>query len=183
MLRTYSTADNAADASPVEFSPMQVLTTDEISPRQHLTPEGFLLCLAVPVARVGEMLYVPGEVPVEPGKDGLCRVARTAEHLFADDAIQSLLGKDVIDEHPPAGTLVTPANRQQLTRGTVMNPRRGTGDNADAILCDLLIMDKDLIRKRQEGKVEVSAGYEADYDDNGASCVGNAGRFRVGVHP
>lgn len=146
---------------------MQVLTTDEISPRQHLTPEGFLLCLEVPVARVGEMIYVAGEVPVEPGSDGLCRVYRTADHLFADEAIQSLLGKDVIDEHPPAGELVTPKNRQKLSRGTVLNPRRGTGDNSDVILCDLLIMDKDLIRKRQEGKVEVSAGYEADYEDNG----------------
>lgn len=146
---------------------MQVLTTDEISPRQHLTPEGFLLCLEVPVARVGEMIYVAGEVPVEPGSDGLCRVYRNAEHLFADDAIQSLLGKDVIDEHPPAGELVTPKNRQKLSRGTVLNPRQGTGDNSDVIMCDLLIMDKDLIRKRQEGKVEVSAGYEADYEDNG----------------
>ncbi len=146
---------------------MQVLTTDELSPRQHLTPEGYLLCLEVPVARVGEMLYAPGEVPVGPGKDGLIRVDRTAEELFRDETLQSLVAKAVIDEHPEAGTLVTPENCKKLSRGVVLNPRRGTGDNDDVIVCDLMLTDKELIRKRQEGKVEVSAGYEADYEDTG----------------
>ncbi len=138
-------------------------TTDQISPRRHLTPEGFLLCMDVPVARTGTMTYGPGEVPVEVGKSGYALVERDEDALQDPDALNSLIGKPVTDEHPATGELVTPETWAKLSKGVVLNPRAVD----DVILCDLLITDKKTIENVQAGKVEVSAGYEADYEDHG----------------
>jgi hypothetical protein len=50
-------------------------TTFQLSKKQALTPEGFLLCMDVPIARTGELIYTPGEIEgVRPGRDGFIRV-------------------------------------------------------------------------------------------------------------
>lgn len=142
-------------------NPDNVLVTQKLGPRQSLTPEGFLLCEEVPLARIGEMLYGPQETPVPPGRDGLSHVFRDAETLFSAECIASFNGKPVVDGHPSDD--VTPSNWKKLTRGFAMNVRRGTGDNADVLLADLLITDADTILAVQAGKREVSCGYDADY--------------------
>jgi hypothetical protein len=142
-----------------------VLTVEQLGPRQSKTPEGFLLCEEVPIARVGLMLYGPKETPINVGRDGIARVTRDAAALFHDDTIASFNGKSVVNEHPPVD--VRPDNWKTLTIGTVLNPRRGTNDDSDVILADLLITDASAIRDIEAGKREVSAGYEADYEQTG----------------
>jgi len=46
---------------------MRYYTTHTLSLRIQETPEGFLLCAGVPIARTGVQEYKPDEVPVEPG--------------------------------------------------------------------------------------------------------------------
>ncbi len=41
-------------------------TTEQISEHISKTPEGFLLCESVPIARVGDYEYSKDEVPIEP---------------------------------------------------------------------------------------------------------------------
>lgn len=144
-----------------EASP--VLTAEQIGEKRHRTPEGFLLCLDVPIARVGEMIYGPGEIPIEPGPDGISRVSRDEQALFDPAAIASYTAKPVVNEHPEDED-VTPKNWKALSVGVVLNPRRGTGDDSDVMLADLLITDAEAIRDVESGKREVSAGYEADYE-------------------
>jgi len=143
----------------------KILTVEQIGPRRSKTPEGFLLCQAVPIARVGVMLYGPGEVPVEVGEDGIAYISRTADELFRPECLASFEGKPVTNEHPPED--VTPDNWTKLAKGTVFNVRQGAGEDADVILADLLITDAQMIREIEAMKREVSAGYEADYEQTG----------------
>lgn len=140
----------------------EVLTVEQIGPRRSKTPEGFLLCEAVPIARVGIMVYGPGEVPIEVGPDGVAYVTRDAGELFRPETLASFVGKPVVDEHPNDD--VTPDNWAKLAKGVAFNIRPGSGEDADVILADLLITDARMIRDIDAMKREVSAGYEADYE-------------------
>lgn len=152
-------------------------TVEQLGPKQSMTPEGFLLCQDVPVARVGVMLYGPGEVPISAGPDGVARVERGPEELFREETIASYNGKPVVNEHPD--DLVDSTNWQRYSVGTVLNPRRGEGEDADVMLADLLITDMSAIRDVRANKREVSAGYTADYEQTGegagrqANIIGN----------
>ncbi|MBU9496257.1 DUF2213 domain-containing protein [Burkholderia multivorans] len=142
---------------------MRFYTIQKLGPKRSLTPEGFLLCEDVPVARTGEMLYAAGEVPVEAGPDGLIRISRTPEEVFRDETLASCAGKPVTLDHPD--DFVTPATFSQLGKGVMLNIRRGEGLENDLILADLLITAQDAITAVQEEEIEeVSLGYEADYE-------------------
>ncbi|MDN8030048.1 DUF2213 domain-containing protein [Burkholderia multivorans] len=142
---------------------MRFYTIQKLGPKRSLTPEGFLLCEDVPVARTGEMLYAAGEVPVEAGPDGLIRISRTPEEVFRDETLASCAGKPVTLDHPD--DFVTPATYSQLGKGVMLNIRRGEGLENDLILADLLITAQDAITAVQEEQIEeVSLGYEADYE-------------------
>ncbi|MCA8502170.1 DUF2213 domain-containing protein [Burkholderia multivorans] len=142
---------------------MRFYTIQKLGPKRSLTPEGFLLCEDVPVARTGEMLYAAGEVPVEAGPDGLIRISRTPEEVFRDETLASCAGKPVTLDHPD--DFVTPATFSQLGKGVMLNIRRGEGIENDLILADLLITAQDAITAVQEEQIEeVSLGYEADYE-------------------
>jgi len=141
---------------------MRFYTVQKLGPKRSLTPEGFLLCEEVPVARTGEMLYGPGEVPVEPGPDGLIRISRTPEEVFRAETMASCMGKDATLDHPD--DFVQPSNYAALTQGVMLNPRRGTGRADDLLVADLLIKHPDAIKAVQDEHIEeVSLGYEADY--------------------
>jgi hypothetical protein len=144
-------------------------TVAKLGEKRSLTPEGYLLCLDVPVARTGEMLYAEGEIAGEDGEsiaggpDKLIRVSRGPEDLFRPETIASFEGKPVTLGHPDE--FVTPDNIKQHAVGTMSNVRRGAGIEDDLMFADLLISDRaaiDAIQK--DGIEEVSNGYEADYE-------------------
>ncbi|WAL80964.1 DUF2213 domain-containing protein [Pandoraea sp. XJJ-1] len=141
---------------------MRFYTVQNLGPKRSLTPEGFLLCEDVPVARTGEMLYASGEVPVEAGLDGLIRISRTPDEVFRDATMASCMGKDITLDHP--GDFVEPANYSGLTQGVMLNPRRSASE-PDLLVADLLIKRPDAIKAVQDEEIEeVSLGYEADYE-------------------
>ena len=144
-----------------------IRTVEQIGAKRHKTPEGFLVCEDVPIARTGWMIYGPNEVPVKTGDNGVAMIHRGPETLFHPETIASFIGKPVTDDHPPSGE-VTPENWQQVSKGTVLNVRRGAGDDGDTLRADLLITDRDTIEAIDAGKREVSAGYEAEYETTGA---------------
>ena len=140
-------------------------TTFDVGPTRSMTPEGFLLCRNVPIARVGTQIYGRGEIPVEAGPDGMIRIYRDEDEVFRPETIASANGKAVVDEHPEGGIPITPDNISNLGKGIVLNPRRGDGlllDNS-FLYADLLITNNDAIRAVDEGKRQVSAGYKAEY--------------------
>src|ERR1700761_439356 len=70
-------------------------TVEKLSARQSITKEGFLLCEAVPIARIGTMLYGPDETDSDPGKDDFVRIERDGSEVFRPETIASFEGKPV----------------------------------------------------------------------------------------
>jgi hypothetical protein len=143
----------------------QFYTVEKIGLKQSLTPEGFLLCEEVPVARTGLMIYGADEVPVDATQDGIIKITRSDEELFNPRVFGSINGKPVVDDHPPED--VNPKTWKELSIGVAFNPRRGPGAMDDLLLCDLMITDADGIKAVQDGKREIRLGYDANYVETG----------------
>ncbi len=125
-------------------------------------PEGYLLCLNVPVARTGMQEYLPEELGLPPspaGREGTAiPVWRPEEEVFSPETIASFEGMPVTDGHPPDG--VDAGNIRALQKGHAHNVRRGKGGEKDLLLADLIITDPRLIDAiLREGRREISCGY------------------------
>jgi len=142
---------------------MGILTAESLGPKQEITPEGYLLCKDVAIARTGEQLYMADEIGLEPRGDGIVKIERTPDEVFSDNALASFEGKPVTIDHPE-GTEVNPKNWRDLTVGIVQNVRRGIGIEDDLLFADLLIYDQRGIDAVRAGLREVSCGYDADYE-------------------
>ena len=128
--------------------------SENISRRE---PEGYLLCLNVPVARTGTQEYLPEELGLLPGSSFIS-VYRPEEEVFSPETIASFEGMPVTNDHPPEGVDVS--NIRALQKGHAHNVRRGTGEESDLLLADLIITDPGLIALiLEEGKREISCGY------------------------
>lgn len=138
-------------------------TTGQLGRTRETTPEGYLLCRDVPLARIGKLLYADGEVPVTADNSGLIIIERGEDILFDPRTIASFEGKSVTDDHPK--DWVTPENWKEYTNGTAHDVRRGVDEDSDCLVADLLITDKDMIDAVMKGKVEISLGYDADYTE------------------
>lgn len=131
----------------------------------HETPEGYLVCLGVAIARTGEMTYGAGETPIEPGKDGVVSIHREADEVFRPETMASFEGKALTIMHP--SDFVTPENWKSLAKGIIQNVRQGKGAEATDLIADILIMDAEAIALVKNGLREVSCGYEAEYFETG----------------
>ena len=138
------------------------LITSELGPRRHKTPEGFLVCSGVPIARTGEYEYYASEgmsPGIEPDASGRIISRREPEQVFAPAALASFEGKPVTLGHPDVDE-VTPDDWRQYAVGHVTNVRRGQGDDADKVIADLVISDAAAIDAINRGLREVSCGYD-----------------------
>ena len=137
--------------------------SENISRRE---PEGYLLCLNVPVARTGTQDYLPEELGL-PGSSFIS-VYRPEEEVFSPETIASFEGMPVTNDHPPDGVDVS--NIRALQKGHAHNVRRGTGDESDLLLADLIITDPGLIDLiLEEGKREISCGYTYELCEENAN--------------
>lgn len=139
----------------------EIYTTGQLGRTREITPEGYLLCRDVPIARIGTLMYADGEVPVAADNTGLIIIYRGEEVLFDPITIASAEGKPITDDHP--ADWVTPDNWKELSKGFGKDVRRGEGADSDYLMADLLVTDKETIQKVLDGKVEISLGYDADY--------------------
>ena len=172
--------------------------SENISRRE---PEGYLLCLNVPVARTGTQDYLPEELGL-PGigppschpevrnarrksqwlflsgeraeaqsksrgiSSDLISVYRPEEEVFSPETLASFEGMPVTNDHPPDGVDI--GNIRGLQKGHAHNVRRGTGEESDLLLADLIITDPTLIDLILDGKREISCGYTYELcEENG----------------
>jgi len=163
--------------STLDYAPPRgadVYSVQKIGETRERLPDGSLLCRDVPIARLGQMTYDQSELPVDPAKDGTITVHRDAETLFHPDTISSFEGVPITLNHPP-GVMLSPANYQTFSRGSLTHLRRGDGNHADMLVGDAIVRDAqaiDAIEKR--GWREVSPGYDADYEP----IEGRPGHYR-----
>ena len=123
------------------------------------TPEGYLICRNVPIARTGEQVYLARELGIRDGDpERAVTVRREESEVFAPAAMASFEGKDITDDHPPVA--VTPENYALYSKGHVQNVRR----EGDRLVADLVIKDPALIGEvRGKVKREISCGYDCLY--------------------
>ena len=138
---------------------MRAFYGDRFSPNMTKTPEGFLICHNVPIARTGTQDYLPRELGQSGG--GLIHVHRYAEDVFRPETLASFEGKPVTDDHPPKE--VDPSNYGAYMKGVTQNVRR----QGEHIVADLIIHDAVLISEIEAGKREISCGYECNYVEDG----------------
>ncbi len=134
----------------------------KISPHMTDTPEGYLVCHDVPIARTGDMVYRAGELGLEGDPDRPVTVRRYTEDVFDPAAMASFEGKDVTAGHPAES--VGPANHAAYSKGHVQNVRR----DGDLLVADLLVKDTALISDIKNNVIrEVSCGYLCSYEPEG----------------
>jgi len=117
------------------------------------TDEGYLVDNPI-VGRIGIQIY--------QNADGTTRKEyRPAEEVFHPDALASMAGKPITDQHPNGK--VTAANFKKLTIGTILGAGKQDGDNVTA---SIIIQDADAILKAEKGGVrDLSLGYSVDLED------------------
>lgn len=137
-----------------------------ISKNMTQTPEGFLICHNVPIARTGTQKYLAKEIGIEGRDNDIVTVYREENDVFDKRTIASFEGKILTDDHPSGW--IDSRNVGNYTKGVISNVRRGTGEEEDLLLADIIVYNKETIDKIQgEGttqKREVSCGYECDYE-------------------
>lgn len=136
---------------------------DRISPHMTDTPEGFLICHDVPIARTGPQDYLAREMMLDGDPERVVTVQRYPEDVFEAATLASFEGKPVTEGHPPEN--VGPENYASYTKGHVQNVRR----SGEYIVADLYINDANLAEEvRNNVKREVSCGYLCNYVPEGA---------------
>lgn len=138
-----------------------------ISDHITLTPEGYLICHDVPIARTGTQNYLGRETP-DPKIDAeaIIPVNRPEEEVFSKPTLASFEGKPVTDNHPLED--ITSQNVSVYMKGIVKNVHRGIGEFQDCIVGDLIIYDPMLVKSIQDGKREISCGYNCLWEPNGS---------------
>lgn len=146
---------------------MQGYFGDPISTRLSSTPEGFLIAQGARLARSGWQTYRGAELNL-PDFSGQVEVYRPVEEVTAPTFLASLEGKCLVDDHPR--DFVSSQNAKWYCCGHCQNVRVAPEPlkNGDvAIVGDLIVQDENLIRKIENGKRELSVGYEYRLSPNG----------------
>lgn len=144
---------------------MRFYTTLKLGPNRSVTPDGFTLFTDVSIARTGEQIYGPGETQIEPGPDGLVHIDRKPEEVFRPETLASCNGKALVINHPDED--VRPHNWKILANGVMFDAHRGSGEQKDEIVANILVTTNDAVIEIDSGKREVSLGYDADYFQTG----------------
>jgi len=137
---------------------------DKLSANILETPEGYLICKNVKIARTGWMDYFGHDLPASfeelPGTP--VKVYRSPEEVFSDATIASFEGKPVTNTHPTE--MLDVNTTPMIERGHAQNVRR----EGDYIVADLFIKEAGLISEIQNNlKREVSCGYECMWEQIG----------------
>ena len=140
--------------------------SDNICKRE---PEGYLICLNVPIARTGTQQYLQDEI----GQSGNSTVTvyRPEEEVFSEATMASFEGMPVTNDHPDAEEGVTVDNVQYLAKGHCQNVRRGTGKDKDLLIADLVITDPGTIQDVMDGKREISCGYNYELHEEDGKMI------------
>lgn len=132
-------------------------STYKITKREYMD-NGFL---KVPgrVARTGIQEYLACELGLDGDPMRVIKVMRPEDEVFNSDSLSSYNGVDVTIEHP--SKFVDSESYNKISKGTTLDAVR----DGDFVKANLIVKSKDAIRAIESGKVELSAGYSATYDE------------------
>lgn len=131
----------------------------QTSPKFTLDDNGYLVTTAK-LARIGAMQYLGEEIGKESGK--VYDVHVDPDDLFNDATIKSFENMPVTIEHPTE-MYVDANNWQELAVGHISNIRKD--ETGEFLIGDVVVNSPKAIKIIQDGKIEVSCGYDADLID------------------
>ena len=143
-----------------------------LSENMAKTPEGYLICYDVNIARIGTQDYLGSELGVE---DEIVTVNRPAEEVFKPATVASFEGKPFTNDHPYE--LLDANNTSIYSKGHLQNVR--VSEDKVYLIGDIVVIDSQTIQDIENGKREISAGYNCDclQDENGnwyqSNIIGN----------
>ena len=124
---------------------------------------GFLTLTGV-LARTGFQDYYGLEISDELEPMKKYSVFRPKEEVLNKDSLATYMNATVTDDHP--NEAVTVDNIKSLDKGALSNISTFEKDGEHFIKATATIKDKDLIKKIQDGKVELSVGYTNDLKES-----------------
>ena len=125
------------------------------------TPEGYLVCKNVPIARTGVQEYLGQELNITDKYDETIKVYREEEDVFAPEAIASFEGKPFTNNHPEPKVDIN--NLPLYGKGHAQNVRRST-EEPDLLLADIVVTDPIVISEiKAKVKRDISSGYDCYY--------------------
>ncbi len=131
----------------------------QTSPKFTLDDNGYLVTTAK-LARIGAMQYLGEEIGKESGK--VYDVHVDPDDLFNDATIKSFENMPITIEHPTE-MYVDANNWQELAVGHISNIRKD--ETGEFLIGDVVVNSPKAIKIIQDGKIEVSCGYDADLVD------------------
>jgi hypothetical protein len=151
------------------------------------TPEGYLVCHDMVIARTGHQTYKGSELPqrgsdtppeevtaqdlgINPGDD--VKVYRSPDEVFSVATIASFESKPITDSHPEL--LLNSETHGDYACGHIRNVRKGSEALADGnwpLLADGVVTDKNLVLKIKSGLRELSCGYTYNIVKNGSQIL------------
>ncbi|WP_145498536.1 DUF2213 domain-containing protein [Yersinia bercovieri] len=142
---------------------MQYFYNSRLGETRFTMSDGGLLCKDVPIGRTGVQLYGGEELDdIEPDSDGEILVERSEEDVFRPETLASFEGMTFTVSHPIED--VTPDNWGRYAAGHIQNVRRGTGDQSDLMIADIVVKKAEAIKViLEDGVDQISAGYDAEY--------------------
>ena len=112
------------------------------------------------VARTGVQQYLAGELGLQDrAANEVVNVYRPPEEVFAPESLKSYKDKDITNDHPQS--MVNADSFKELSVGHTTDAARPEDDQY--VVVDLILKDADAIKKVEDGKAALSAGYEAQY--------------------
>ena len=133
------------------------------------TPQGYLKVEGL-ISRSGGQEYYAGELGLQDKNPSEKVVLeRPIEEVTSPMSVASFLSMPVTDEHPQ-GNLVDSGNHAQYSKGTVLDAEPTESGHVKA---SMIIHDSGLIKKIEDGKRELSAGYtaEIEFSDDGKIAI------------
>ena len=127
--------------------------------QRKYTDEGFLIVPAR-IARTGIQEYLAMEMGLEDRNPmDIIKVYRPKEEVFSDESLASFANKIMTDNHP--SELVNADNAKKYQIGF-----SGPEVTVDGIYAKtmLYVTTSDAIKKIEQGKVELSNGYQSDIE-------------------
>lgn len=136
---------------------------------------GFLHVKGV-LARTGVQEYLGRELSDELEPDKLYGVLRHPDDILLPESVEGYRNAPVTDDHP--GDFVTSDNYNNLMRGSCSEVSQYKDQGIDYIKGHLTIMDKNLVEKLKDGKLEISAGYYSNLEREEGEYLGTPYHFR-----
>lgn len=139
--------------------------------KPRITNDGYMVA-SVKAARTGIQEYLGSELGITDKQ--IVRVLRHEDDVFNPDSLSTFVGKPATDNHPP--TSVNAENWKQYSVGSI---GEGVMRDGEYIRIPLVMMDATAIRRVQNGKRELSMGYEMDLIDEQGEYNGQAYDMRM----